>query len=487
MKKNVLAVLALILLTTTGCHKVLDKEPLPTISPDNFFRTTEDAEAALAAAYDGIQQTGLYGQDLIMAGEQPSDNCTTQNTDVLPLDKITWNPLTSQVGNIFRQSYISINRANAVIQHVPRIVMDTTRRAQIVAEAKALRALNYFNLVQYYGDVPLRLPGDESVALPRTSADKLYERIIQDLIEAEAGAARTYSSQDMLHGRFTKGGCNALLARVHLTQRNWSAAQEASRKVITSGIYSLLTDFNSAFPADNKVESVFEVEYAGLSQDGGNTVPDLVLPSPPATYSFPKFMLPTSELISQADSNRDARWKNSGPVAGGRSYGSYLRGTSSNAADQGFFAYKWRGNPNGFNSADNNSIIRYADVLLMYAEAANEIGGPSDDVLEKLNAVRVRARLPALDLSFSQTADKASMRKEIELQRRLELAFEGQRWPDLLRYARHELADPSVDHTVTALDVIAQQKGSPDVNYLYFPLPQSEINNNPKLTQTKGF
>jgi hypothetical protein len=156
--------------------------------------------------------------------------------------------------------------------------------------------------------------------------------------------------------------------------------------------------------------------------------------------------------------------------------------------DAGPFVYKWTSIGNNFSSTDNTYVLRYAEVLLAYAEAVNEQTGPSTDVLAKLNLVRQRAGLVALTTASPQAATKQTMRNEIDRQRRLELAFEGERWFDLLRYARHTQAEPSATHAVTALDIIAQQRGGArDVNYLVFPIPQAETNTNPLIQQNPGY
>ncbi|TGE23580.1 RagB/SusD family nutrient uptake outer membrane protein [Hymenobacter metallicola] len=481
MKKIFIPVFALMLL---GSCDVLDKEPLPTVSPNTFFKTADDAEAAITAAYDALQGTGLWSQDLIVAGEMPSDNCTSANGDVNAMENLTWTPSTSQVTNIWRDSYIGINRANAVIKYIPTISMSAQRRDEILGEAHFLRGLNYFNLVKLYGGVPLRLEPTETgapevVALPRASVEAVYAQVIADLTFAaeKAPAAKNF--------RASQAAANAILARVQLTQRQWGPAMAAATKVLNNRSYSLNSSFKSLFPANNTGESIFEIQNSGTT-DGNNILPDLLLPNPPATYSFPKFNIPTAELVNLglADKN-DKRWAAIGPVPGGVDHASYVDGGPGSGNDNGPFVYKWPGNPNAFNSPDNTYVIRLAEVYLIYAEAANEQGNPATDVLAKLNEVRRRAGLA----DFPATgATKESLRAEIDKQRRLELAFEGERWYDLLRYARHELADPSAKHAKTALDIIAEKRqGNRDVNYLLFPIPQNERNNNAQLSQNPGY
>ncbi|WBO85331.1 RagB/SusD family nutrient uptake outer membrane protein [Hymenobacter yonginensis] len=500
MKKILYPILAA-LLVTTSCD-ILDKEPLPSITPVNFFQNADDAEAGISAAYDALQQEGNYGLDLIAMGEMPTDNASSTNGDVTDLDRFTWRPTTKQVRTIYTAAYIGINRANAVLKYVPTITMPEARRNQILGEARFLRALHYFNLVRLYGGVPLRLEptetGDPAVLnLSRASADQIYAQIVDDLTQAAQLAPVGDATS---RTRATRGSVNGLLARVQLTQRNWAAAGTAAAQVVASGFYTLEATPKGLYPANNRRESVFEVQFAG-ADDGGNIFPDVALPAPPATFSFPKFNIPTPELLGGGPNGADTttyapnnpqqrrtdlRWAYLGNVTGGRDHVSYVDGGPGTGNDDGAFVYKWPGNPNSFNSPDNTYVIRYADVLLMQAEAANE-QGQTAAALPPLNQVRTRAGLAALTAASPEAASQATLRNEIDRQRRLELAFEGERWFDLLRYTRHEAAQAGVNHPKDALDAIQEKLTRRDVNYLLLPIPQQETNTNPNVTQNPGY
>ena len=490
MKKYILPALGVLSLLAS-CN-FLDKQPLDTITSSSFFQNASDAESSLTATYDALQQVGTYGQDLLVMGEMPSDNCTSTNGDVNAMDKIIWNSTTSQVYNVYRNNFLGVNQANLVIKYVPTVSMDTARRSQIVGEAKFLRALYYFNLARAYGGVPLRLAPSESgapadVNTARATTDQVYDQVVTDLQQAIVQMASSQAN------RATKNSARGLLTRVQLTRRNWAAALAAANTI--TGV-ALNSTPNSLYPAENKgSESLFEVQFAG-NLDGGNLAPDLFLPSPLATYSFPKFNIPTNELVAYADTTRahgDQRWSNSGLVRAGsgavvgRSYVSFINGTGGNNNDQGPFVYKWRSIGNGFNSVDNTYVLRYAETLLAAAEASNELNGPTAVALTPLNQVRQRAGLAALTLASTQALSKQALRNEIDRQRRLELAFEGERWWDLLRYARHTLADGSATHAVTALTIIQQMTGAANQNFLVFPIPQAELNTNPLITQNTGY
>ena len=480
MKKILAPILTAMLLT--GCN-FLDKEPLTTVAPSTYFKSAADAEASITGTYDGLQATGLYSQDLIVMGEMPSDNCTSANGDVARMDQLTWQSNTAQNTNLYTAAFVGVNRANIVLKYVPSISMDATRKGQIIGEAKFLRALYYFDLVKAFGGVPLRLEPTESAAasvvnLPRTDADKVYAQIIMDLQDAEKAMPASNPN------RAASGAAAALLAKVYLYQRQWALAMQAAGRVLANTNYSFNPaphSFEALFPAENKPESIFEVENEG-STDGNNILPDLLLPNPPATYSFPKFNIPTSELLQYADTVNDLRWAFLGNTNAGHSHASFVLRNNGGPNDSGPFVYKWTGPPNGFNSADNTYILRLADVMLIYAEASNELNGATPDALAPLNLIRHRA-----GLADFLTADKQMLRDEIDRQRRLELAFEGERWFDLLRYARHEMADQSANHAITALDIIQQKRGSADVNYLLFPIPLNEINTNPNVQQNPGY
>lgn len=467
---------------------VLDHAPRTSVSPENFYQTADDAEAALASAYDAFQggDGGYYGFRIQALNEMTSDNCTTVNPDVAELENLTWNSTSYTINQIFGQLYVAVNRANAIIAYVPGITgAPQERRDQIVGEAYFLRALHYFNLVRIFGDVPLRTEPSESgsseaVALPRSSVAEVYAQILSDLQMAEQLTIETYNDGVIDRAHATRRTVNALQAKVYLTLQDWAEARTAAGKVLDRG-YSL-SGFASLFPPDNQDESIFEIQFAG-AEDGGFILPDLILPSPPASFSFAKFDIPTTELITYADTVNDLRWKFTGEnIFGGRNHVSFINNGAGDGNDEGYFIFKWR-NTNFFNSPDNFCVIRLADVILMYAEASNEELGPNADALGKLNDIRIRAGLPALTLT--DLPSREAFRNEVDRQRRLELAFEGHRWFDLLRYEEHEAAGG--EHEVTALDIIGQKRGSRDRNYLVLPIPINEINNNRSITQNPGY
>jgi hypothetical protein len=488
-KIYIYALLTLVATHFTACKKILDKPPLTVITADNYFKDGDDAESGIVACYDAMQDDGYYGSVFNILGEMPSDDATGNNTDVFTLDKIQWTSLTSQPGRFFLNAYKGINRANAVLKYVPGITKGLTeeRRTQILGEAHFLRALHHFNLVKCFGDVTIRTEPSETEsqsAKARSPQAEVYALIESDLAAAESMLPVTFGGQSIDRTRATKGAANALQAKVFLYERKWQDCITAAGKVIANNNYgtSLSTPYPDLFPFKNKKESILEVQFDGVN-DPGLSLPDLLLPSPPASYSFPKYNIPDNDLISKVDKVNDERWKNRGEVEGGTSYTSVILG-SGTGNDAGWFVYKWR-NTNFFASEDNYPLLTLNDVYLMYAEASNELNGPNSDGLDKLNGIRTRAGL--VGKLLTELSTKKLFRDEVDLQRRFEMAFQGDRWFDLVRYTRQTQADPSAMHTVDALKIIKDQRGTADPNYLLFPIPLGELTANPLVKQNPGF
>ncbi|MES2064381.1 MAG: RagB/SusD family nutrient uptake outer membrane protein [Bacteroidota bacterium] len=491
MKQYKIYIYALLTLAAThftACKKILEKPPLTVITADNYFKDGDDAESGIVACYDAMQDDGYYGSVFNIIGEMPSDDATSDNTDVFTLDKIQWTSLTSQPGRFFLNAYKGINRANAVLKYVPGITKGLTeeRRTQILGEAHFLRALHHFNLVKSFGDITIRTEPSETQsqsAKARSPQAEVYALIESDLTAAESMLPETFGGQSIDRARATKGAANALQAKVFLYERKWQDCLTAAGKVIANSNYgTTLTPYPDLFPYKNKKESILEVQFDGVN-DPGLSLPDLILPNPPATYSFPKYNIPDNDLISKVDMVNDERWKKRGAVEGGTNYTSVILG-SGTGNDSGWFVYKWR-NTNFFASEDNYPLLTLNDVYLMYAEASNELNGPTPDGLGKLNVIRKRAY--GAEAVFPDLPTKNLFRDEVDLQRRFEMAFQGDRWFDLVRYARQTQADPSAVHTVDALKIIKVQRGTADPNYLLYPIPLDELTANPLSKQNPGF
>jgi hypothetical protein len=500
--KNIFIPGSVAVVMLTACSKILDQKPINSFLPQDG--NADIAEASNTAIYSYLRVQ--WGEGMLQLGELPGDNCTatvgsvTNDAETF-LDDFTWTPTSKYIDHdnlVYQSAYQAINACNSIIANVPLYDMDATRRDQIVGESYFLRAFEYFYLVRLFGGVPLYtqaiLSGDpetikENTQAPRASVDSVYVQILSDLGQAENLVAVSQSDASLNHVRPVRATVNALQAKVYLYLRDYAKAKEAAQKVISSGLYTFSSNFDDLWPAESKSESIFEIRYDD-TKETGNYISDEVLPYPLATYSFPKFPRPTADFIEHvADTAHDLRFKYRGPIVkdgvyAADSYSSFCIGKGVGGdPDKGYFIYKWRNvNNGGFADPDNNEVLRLADIKLIYAEAENELNGPAQ-AFDQLNDIRTRAGLTAL--SITDLPDKQSFRDEVDRQRRLELAFEGERWFDLVRYAQDEQA--GISHQITALDIIQQVRGTADERYLLFPIPQSEINSNPNLKQNPGF
>lgn len=353
-----------------------------------------------------------------------------------------------------------------------------------MGEVRFLRGLMYFNLVRIFGDVPLVLHElkdiEASYALGRTSATEVYEAIVADLLFAVQNLPVSYTGTDI--GRATSGAAKGILGKVYLTQKKYQEAAQVLGEVINSGQYQLLTNVADLWkPASkNSKESLFEVQFK--KQAGANTGSNYSSRYTPylsgvALIGFETtsggFNTPTEDIVN-AYTSADLRKSASVATSYTNQTGTVITGLSGRYTKKFLGAYT-----NGQGAEDNWPVLRYADVLLMYAEALNEVGFQSGgDAFKYLNAVRSRAGLPAMSSSATddryRILNQQSFRLAIETERRLELAFEGHRWFDLIRTGR-------------ALDVLKSSKNI-QAYQLLLPIPQQQIDINPKvIKQNSGY
>jgi len=400
-------------------------------------------------------------------------------TDQDEFDKFylrTTNPFLSQRWN---DAYRGISRCNAILDRIGGVEMNETLRKRYVGEVKFLRALIYFNLVRFFGDVPLVTQEitnpQDGYTFSRTSVAEVYTQIERDLTEAEASLPLKYSGADI--GRATSGAAKSLLAKVLMTQRKFPQAAAKLKEVVDSGEYGLLDNYAAIFSPTNKNhrESVFDVQYRSGGLNEGNPIPSSFAPenSGNAVIAFggDGNNQPTIDLENAYEPN-DLRKTASLATSYTNAQGNVI---------QARFSKKFMDTPPAkYDNNNNFPVIRYADVLLMYAEMLNEQGYVADgEAFKLLNQVRKRAGLP--EKTSADVPDQAAYRLVIEQERRVELAFEGHRWFDLVRTGR----------AITVMNAKKTDLGlriELTVNNLVFPIPQSQIDINPsKITQNTGY
>jgi hypothetical protein len=468
--------LSLGLLLGVGCtQSFVDIKPYAQVPIDNFYQTEADFRQAVSGVYNTLR--GRYTNYWQFA-EVPSDNATFGpggQVATSDFDFLTWLPSNGALTDQWIGHYQTIANANIILGRIGPVQMDAALKARLVAETKFIRALMYFNLVRYFGDVPLVTteladPAASYTYLRRPVAE-VYEQIVTDLREAVPALPATYPAQAD-RGRVTSGAARALLGKVFLQQRRFQDARTALQEVVNGEAaagYALLANYRNIFLQDNNAEMVFSVQYENDNNGSGSPFPHWFIPSATgaSVYGPPiqnqDLNLGTEDLYNAFDPADPRR-----AVA--------IERFPAGVAPV-YFTRKFvdPGLNQNFNSDVDWPVIRYADVLLMYAEALNETGATAE-ALAQTNRVRARVGLAALTgLSQGQA------REAILLERRLELCFEGHRWYDLVRAgtAVATMQRFRATYNVTNMAV--------DANKLLYPIPQREININGQLSQNPGY
>nr|WP_116107963.1 RagB/SusD family nutrient uptake outer membrane protein [Lewinella sp. IMCC34191] len=442
---------AALLISLTACEEdFIGRDPVYSIDSENYFNTPPDYENALIAAYDLLQPTYLN----VLLGEIASDNTLAGGesaNDVIgfqQVDDMIHTPVNDQVGNIWDWMFAGVNRATFILEFQDKIDFDG--KAQIIAEARFLRAYYNFELVKWFGPIPIKPEarfalGDEN-SIPRSPVSEVYALIESDLMAAIPDLAATAPQV----GRVPKAAAQALLGKAYLYQENYTSAAQVLQEVIQSGNYMLEEDFDGIFePAgENGPGSIFEVQYSdaegagfgclqcseGNIAVGFNGIRNYSGPVFDGGFSFNVPVQEAYDAFEPGDSRRDVSildieaWADETGATYGTGYehtGYYnrkyiARKGDTNIGDQNLT------NPNNYRA------IRYADVLLMAAEALNATGN-DEQAREYLNMVRRRA-FGDEDHDISASGD--ALRDFILAERRLELVGEGHRFFDLVRTGR---------------------------------------------------
>lgn len=473
--KKIFAIITLIatLTFTTSCEDFLTEEVRGQQNLDTYFQSIEECESYMVSCYQALTYGGWWQINTVwLLSEMCSDdawmgNTTQSQSDYISLAHYQGNGASNgPISNFWQYRYKGILRCNIAIDRIAKLdTQDTATRDRLVAEARFLRAFYYFELAKNFGGVPLLtgfLMPEESAGVTRASLEDVYAFIEEDLLAAAEVLPKRSSAEV---GHATSGAALGLLGKVYLYQEKWQEARDVLQTVINSGEYELLPEFGQVWDMDydNSVESLFEIqyEYSETLPLGGSLA--TVTGSRNGPGDGWSWCQPTANLeqayIDAGDTER-LRWTiiKSGctEIAGEDQFDKFVENNStvSNAQDY-IETYGWdtncyiidpsqhksariirkyflplRQRPTVYNtdkSPLNHRLLRYADVLLMYAEACNELGDDAT-ACNALNQVRTRVNLPAV------TATGWSLRKAIRLERRLELAFEENRLYDIRRW-----------------------------------------------------
>jgi hypothetical protein len=435
-------------LAGTSCDKFIDVQPQNSLAADQVFADLAGANAALNGVYGGLTSANYYGLRYPVFADLLADNANHLGTFPSFAEFKNRNVQTSNVEstNMWAAIYVVINRANNVIEYTPGVAgISDADKKRIMAEAKFVRALGYFDLVRYWGDVPLVLTAtkqaDNSLNVAKTPANAVYDQVKKDLDEAEIDLAEGSAN------RANKSAARALKARLALYRGQYADAAVLADQVIATTKFSLPLAYRDVFDIKNSSESIFEVGF------------DIITQSQYAFFYFPGSRGGRNEVGPLGTTLLTAYEAGDRRRPASISDGTF---TVNSQAIPANVAIKYtRANP----GEDNYRVIRLAEVLLITAEAKARVGTDLAGALTALNRVRTRAGLP-----LSTAATQAALLTAIEQERRVELAFEGHRWFDLVRTGRAQ----------TVL-------GITDPTRLLLPIPFRDITNNPNIRQNPGY
>lgn len=484
MKKIYILSLVVCLLGT-GCKKFLDQPALGYYSNEDLFSNDATARTAVTAAYLPLTFTDGAANPLWVLGDVAADDVIIggnagEQADYTSVDLFNILPSNAAVQSLWSRYYDGINRCNVVTDGLKpeNTGLSETVKTQSIAEVKFLRAYYYFLLTNFYGNIPLRLKVSTSkdAALAASTQAQVYTQIEKDLNEAAAGLPEKWNAATDA-GRATKGAALALLSKASLFQKKYPEAVKFAEQVEALG-YQLTDNYSDNFNASakNNAEAIFSVWHArGTQPLQGNSLNYWFAPR---SLNGAGVFYPTQSLVDNYesgdprldltvarsghtyyDSTFDASWSSTGYLS--KKHVQPLSEVPSSTKNDGNLNYE---------------AIRFADILLVKAEALNE-SGQSSAALVPLNRIRDRARrnfsgaAPAGLLPAVTTADQTQLRDLIRHERRSELALEFQRFFDVIRYGQ--------SYAETMI-----KPGAPNFNYAqnrFFPIPQNELNTNGNL------
>ncbi|OIN55941.1 RagB/SusD family nutrient uptake outer membrane protein [Arsenicibacter rosenii] len=462
-----------------SCKDFLALAPEYQISEQTFYKSQNDFETALTGVYGTFR--GLFSSNVLYMTELSTDNAEIQwsspSTDEMQMDQNAVTSTNAFVQAVWNSCLYTISRSNAILNRIDGVSFDQTAKDRIKGEAKFMRAYAYFYLVRLYGNVPIitqtfSSPAQVSAAdLSLKPASEVYAFLVKDLTEAEALLPAGGNTDKTRASRLS---AKALLGKVYLTQKSYDLAAAKLKEVIDAKTYSLAANYQTLFTNGNNnlAESVFEMQFVS-GRSLGNNYSALFTPAITSMAIFTNNLqgsgriTPTLNLLNAyeaGDARKAVSVNDSVSLIGGKkSYSRYgLKFVDFKAIDLS-------------DGSVTFTALRYADVLLMYAEALNEQGKPAE-AIPYINQVRTRAKLGNLTV---QT--QADVRQAIENERRVEFLYEGQRWFDLVRTGR-------------ALTVMNAHYASLKLSFkldefeLIFPIPQNEVDLNPAMVkQNPGY
>jgi hypothetical protein len=484
----------------TSCKKeFLNVTPNHHLSEQTFYKTKKDFKQAVTAVYSDLQE---YIKHAHILQEGRSDNTTYDNLldqgwlggnrQLGFMDQFVMNSSATIISNAWDRIYETIKDCNVPLSRLKDSDIDQNIAKKMEGQLRFFRAYFYFVAVRYWGDIPLLLkPIDnakEAFQLSRTPKDSVYKTIIKDAEFAESALPDRWSEKDK--GKITSGAAKMLLAKVYMTKKNYKAAEKKLKDIVSSNVYSLNPSYAAIFDPSKKngPGSILEVQFKeGPEGESSNFIyqfapvgsPDSLVPGPGVGGGL---NLPTLTMVQAYES---------GDLRKNVSIRSFMRGGL-----RVYYIKKYaHANNSEFNrTPDNWPIYRYADVLLMLAEAINDQGYKTGKPFKLLNQVRNRAGLSSL--TPTDLPNQYVFNKALAHERRVEFAFENHRWFYLLRtdtaikimtaYGKKEVAHPTTRPTPGFLPFDETSFNVTQYKLLY-PIPGQEVDKDPNIKQNPGW
>ncbi len=458
MKTIKLIIILIISSLVVSCSDLLDKSPISSFSADGFYKTTSDAQTGVYGIYDAAQTA--FRLNFAYWGEGRADNVkTAQSGEGLALMQ---NNLDASLGSAYwGDLYNIINRANYAIKYIPNVYKEGDATGnQLIAEAKALRALAYFYLVRVWGDIPVitepYLSIDQNIFVSKTDKESVLN-LIEDDLEFAAQNCKDKFGDNRDRIMFTKGSANALLTHVYMWRHKYDDALTTSKLVLDNTLYSLVTtmdDWGKIFTTGYSKESIFEVAYSDKETNSLRVL-----------YAIGSYAIYTpSEKFKTSFETGDKRidYVYDVTLADPKAIWKYLgKGISDEVATA---------------SKQDIVLIRLADIMLLRAEALTKKGGTQNiaDALILLNKIRTRAGLTPYNTEAEAIAAYGDLESAILHERSIELCFEGHRWFDLVR-------------TGKAISTMKPLNGISDEKNLVWPISTTSLQKNPNLLQNEYY
>jgi starch-binding outer membrane protein, SusD/RagB family len=491
--KNIYKTLSVFfLMAFAGCSDFLEENLVGQYSNATFYKTQAHALLAVNGIYN-VASFVSTDNALWVFGDVASDDAVNggapgDQSEVQFIDEFTYSRNNGFIEKFWQRYYEGITRANYLLYYGPSIEMDPELKTRVLAEARFLRAYFYFTLVNTFGPIPLKTNpplNPSEINKPLSTVEEVYDQIEEDLTQAAAGLEVSYTGADV--GRATTGAAYGLLAKAHLYQGEYQETLDAIADLEALGIYALVPVYKNNFidSTQNNSESIFEIQHlSGQSPKLGSHLNQWL---GPFNYNGYGFDAPTQDFVDEFEITAGDVVDPRLDYSIGRAGMPWVDGTmfDPTQSSTGYLQRKHEQPKNEepiIGDASLNYVyLRYADILLMKAEALNELGQTTEAV-EPLNQVRKRAResylydvdLPGYgtvptDLLPDVTGTQAEVRDAIRHERRVELGLEFHRYFDLMRQGQ-QLAEEALQGTLFDYDA-----------HRYFPIPQSELDTNPAI------